>query len=113
MAHTWKVAIDLFSTDDVHTDEHMTTAHAVLKTSAGTRLEATGPRRHPEDPEVPEIGEELAAARALSDLADRLLRATSDDLSAMERHDDDAFDQAVTARLREWFGVGAAPVPTR
>ncbi|PFG40163.1 uncharacterized protein DUF1876 [Georgenia soli] len=85
MTHTWKIAIDLFSTGDVRSDGHMTTAHAVLRTSAGTRLEGYGrARRNPEDPEVPEIGEELAAARALRDLADRLLRATSDDLSAME-----------------------------
>lgn len=85
MTHTWKVAIDLFSTDDLQSEAHMTTAHAVLKTSAGTRLEGYGrARRNPEDPVVPEIGEELAAARALRDLADRLLRATSDDLSAIE-----------------------------
>jgi hypothetical protein len=36
------------------------------------------------DRDVPEIGEELATARALRDLADRLLNATSDDLSEIE-----------------------------
>ncbi|WP_043500769.1 dsRBD fold-containing protein [Georgenia sp. SUBG003] len=85
MTHTWKVTVDLFSTEDVRTDEHVTTAHAVLRTSAGTRLEGYGrARRNPEDVDVPEVGEELAAARALRDLATRLLRATSDDLSAIE-----------------------------
>ncbi|PFG40159.1 hypothetical protein ATJ97_2680 [Georgenia soli] len=40
-------------------------------------------------------------------------RAAGGDFGAWlrARHDDDAFDQAVTARLREWFGVGASPVP--
>lgn len=85
MAHTWKITIDLFSADDVRSDENLTTAHAVLTTSQGTTLEGFGrARRNPSDPEVPEIGEELAAARALRDLADRLLKATSDDLSAIE-----------------------------
>nr|BFF17522.1 hypothetical protein GCM10025730_10430 [Promicromonospora thailandica] len=40
--------------------------------------------RNPQDPQVREIGEELAAARALRDLADRLLRATSDDIAQIE-----------------------------
>jgi hypothetical protein len=85
MTHTWKVHIDLFNTSQVRSDEPLTTAHAVLTTSAGTTLNGYGrARRNPADAEVPEIGEELAAARALRDLADRLLRATSDDISARE-----------------------------
>ncbi|HEY4613835.1 MAG TPA: dsRBD fold-containing protein, partial [Citricoccus sp.] len=60
-------------------------AHAQLTTTAGTTLEGFGrARRNPVDRDVPEIGEELAAARALRDLADRLLNATSDDLSSIE-----------------------------
>lgn len=85
MTHTWKVSVDLFSSDDVGSDEHITAAHAVLTTTAGNRLEGFGQARlNPTDRDVPEIGEELAAARALRDLADRLLRATSDDISQIE-----------------------------
>ncbi|WNB87468.1 DUF1876 family protein [Cellulomonas sp. ATA003] len=41
----------------------------------------------PRDPDIREIGEELAAARALRDLADRLLRATSDDITDIEHRE--------------------------
>lgn len=85
MTHTWKVAIRLFDADDIERDGTLTAAHAVLTTSSGTSLEGHGrARRNPEDPQVREIGEELAAARALRDLADRLLRATSDDIAQIE-----------------------------
>jgi len=85
MTHTWKVSIDLFSVGGVEQEGHVTAAHAVLTTTAGDTLEGYGRARlNPEDEDVPEIGEELAAARALRELADKLLRATSDDISAME-----------------------------
>lgn len=88
MARTWKVAIYLFDADDPRHDTGVTKAHAVLTTSSGTTLDGYGrARRTPQDVEVPEIGEELAAARSLRDLADRLLQATSDDIEAIE-HDD-------------------------
>ncbi|WP_421733601.1 dsRBD fold-containing protein [Cellulomonas sp.] len=88
MTRTWKVRIDLFETDDLRGDGDVTKAHAELTTSSGTRLEGQGrARRAPQDPDVPEIGDELAAARALRDLADRLLRATSQDISALEHED--------------------------
>jgi hypothetical protein len=87
MSHTWNVTIHLFDADDVDRDGTLTTAHAVLRTSAGTTLEGYGrARRNPHDPAVREIGEELASARALRDLADRLLRATSGDISSIEHH---------------------------
>jgi hypothetical protein len=85
MTHTWKVAVHLFDADDVDREGELTTAHAVLTTSAGTSLEGIGhARRNPRDLSVAEIGEELAAARALRDLANRLLSATSDDIGAIE-----------------------------
>ncbi|KQY25213.1 hypothetical protein ASD16_07210 [Cellulomonas sp. Root485] len=88
MASTWKVTIYLFDADDARHDTGVTKAHAVLSTSAGTTLDGYGrARRAPRDVDVPEIGEELAAARALRNLADRLLSATSDDIEAIE-HDD-------------------------
>ncbi|WP_454852632.1 dsRBD fold-containing protein [Promicromonospora soli] len=87
MTHSWSVAIRLFDADDIERDGTLTAAHAVLTTSSGTTLEGHGrARRNPDDPQVREIGEELAAARALRDLADRLLRATSDDIAEIEKH---------------------------
>jgi uncharacterized protein DUF1876 len=85
MTHTWKVAIYLFDAEDPGHDNGVTKAHAVLTTSSGTTLDGYGrARRAPRDDDVPEIGEELAAARALRHLADRLLSATSDDIEAIE-----------------------------
>ena len=43
-------------------------------------------RRNPSDPDVPVIGEELAAARALSDLAHRLLDEAAGAIETVERH---------------------------
>jgi Domain of unknown function (DUF1876) len=88
MSHTWTILIHLFDADDVDPIGRDTAAHAVLRTSSGTTLEGYGrARRNPEDMAVREIGEELAAARALRDVADRLLRATADDISDIEHHD--------------------------
>jgi len=87
MVHTWNVKIYLAGADEdeVRFADETTTAHAVLSTSSGTSLEGFGhSRRAPGDVSVPEIGEELAAARALRDLADRLLKATSDDIGQIE-----------------------------
>lgn len=39
----------------------------------------------PTDRDVPEIGDELATARALGDLAHRLLQAAADDIEGMTR----------------------------
>ncbi|WP_402468998.1 DUF1876 domain-containing protein [Isoptericola aurantiacus] len=87
MTHTWNIAVQLFDSDDLVREGRLTSAHATLTTSAGTSLEGRGEaRRNPDDPSVPEIGEELATARALRDLADRLLAATSDDIAAFEHH---------------------------
>jgi hypothetical protein len=70
-SQVWTVQVDLEETHDE------TEATAVLVID-GERLGGWGrARRNPTDPEVPAIGEELAAARALSDLAHKLLeRAT-------------------------------------
>ncbi|GAA2806382.1 hypothetical protein GCM10010522_25130 [Kribbella solani] len=39
--------------------------------------------RSPEDTEIPEVGDELAVARALSDLAHKLLHAAASDIEAV------------------------------
>jgi hypothetical protein len=74
----WKV--------DVYIDEHdgRTRAEARLHHPDGPRRTGHGwAKRNPEDSDVAEIGDELAAARALSDLAAQLLQATSSDIEAI------------------------------
>ena len=75
---TWRVRVDLFESGDD------TTAHAVLISETPEHLDAKGrARRDPRDPAVPEIGDDVAAARALRRLADRLLESASADLAAV------------------------------
>jgi len=77
---TWRVELHLFESGD------STTAHATLLAEA-PGIDAVGrARRSPDDANVPEIGDEVAAARALRRLADRLLGAASDDIAAVEGH---------------------------
>lgn len=67
-------------------DEDRTVAHARMR--AGDR-ELVGwgrSRRNPVDPDVPAIGEELAAARALSDLSHRLVHEAADAIERFEGH---------------------------
>ena len=72
---TWHVDVNLYEHDG------RTRAEAVLRTDAGTELRHVGEaRRNPADREVPEIGDELAACRALAGLAHDLLEATVGDV---------------------------------
>lgn len=74
-AKRWTVTIDI----DEH-DGH-TRAHARLHTHDSDHLVGVGlARQNPADRDVPEIGDELAAARALSDLAHHLLEIASADV---------------------------------
>ena len=74
-AKRWNVVITI----DEH-DGH-TKAVAHLHTRDGARLTGVGLARcNPADHEVPEIGDELAAARALADLSNRLLSAATADV---------------------------------
>ncbi len=75
----WRVDLYLFEQDAA------TMAHAVLHTDAPTALDSRGEaHRNPGDADVPEIGDEVAAARALRRLADRLLGVASSDIEAIE-----------------------------
>jgi hypothetical protein len=74
----WIVQIDI--------DEHdgRTRAVARLKTRDTESLTGVGlARLNPADRDVPEIGDELATARALSDLSHRLLEAAAEDVEQM------------------------------
>jgi hypothetical protein len=73
----WTVAIFLSEPDD-----NSTAARAVLSTGT-TTIEGFGTaHRNPSDRPIPEIGDELAVSRALSELAHRLLDVAAEDVSA-------------------------------
>lgn len=73
---------------DVYINEHeevgRTHAEARLRTGDGTELRGVGDaRRNPHDLDVPEIGDELAAGRALADLARKLREAAAGDIEGI------------------------------
>jgi hypothetical protein len=77
---TWTVHIRLGE------DEDTTRADAVLEMHGKTEIQGHGTsRRNPDDPSVPMIGEELATARALSDLAHQLLNVCARDIENSTR----------------------------
>lgn len=80
MPHTaeWKVRLHHFEDDD-----GTTKAHVVLDTGT-TALTGHGTAHcHPADANVPEIGDELAAGRAMNDLAQQLLNIAERDIEGM------------------------------
>lgn len=73
---------------EIHIDEHesRTRAQARLHTADKTHLVGVGlARLNPTDRDVPEIGDELAASRALADLAHQLLDAAANDIQGVTR----------------------------
>ncbi len=78
---TWTITI-VFSEED----EAKTRADAVL---AGAPEELRGwgrARRNPHDPQLPSVGAEVAAARALSDLSHHLLEQAAHRIETWEGH---------------------------
>jgi Rv2632c-like len=76
--------VDLFIDEN---DGH-TYAEARLHSSADKPIIGVGRAAlNPADRDVPEIGDELAAARALNDLGHRLLVAAAADISALTAED--------------------------
>ena len=74
----WSVSITVFEADDT------TLARAVLHAASATPLEATGRSvRSDKDSPVPEIGAEVAVARALRRLADQLLETGAGDIEQL------------------------------
>lgn len=77
-AKRWTVQIYITEEDDE------TRARAVLTTRDSSAVTGRGvARRNPIDRPVPEIGDELAASRALEDLAIRLHDVAADDIVDM------------------------------
>jgi hypothetical protein len=80
MATTKRWSVQIFI------DEHdgTTRAEARLETADKTHVVGIGTARlNPHDVNVPEIGDELATARALSELAHRLLEAAAEDIQGV------------------------------
>lgn len=79
-SRVWTVEVVLEETADE------TEAKAVLELGE-RRVGGWGrARRNPTDPALPKVGEELAAARALSDLAHKLLDEAAHEIERFERH---------------------------
>ncbi|MCU7731083.1 DUF1876 domain-containing protein [Actinoplanes sp. KI2] len=79
MTHTrtWTVQVNI-TEDELKRTTH---AAAILHTDARSPVRGEGhARRRTTDTEVPEIGDELATARALADLAYHLLDVTAADI---------------------------------
>jgi len=78
VADRWSVELS------VGEDDGDTHAQARLVMTYGRQLSGRGrARRNPADPQVTEIGEEIAVARALSDLAHKLLGAAATGVEAV------------------------------
>jgi len=73
-------SIEVFLTED----PDRTRADAVLQAGDGQFRGFGRAKRDPADPDVPRIGEEVATARALSDLSNRLLHAAAEAIEAFE-----------------------------
>jgi hypothetical protein len=76
---TWHVELFIYEDDD------STSVRAVLHADSPEHREANGRAiKAPKDQSVPEIGDEVAAARALHNLADILLKTAAEDISEIE-----------------------------
>jgi hypothetical protein len=78
----WQVRVSIFESGND------TSANVVLLSDAPTHLSAHGQsHRKNKDTSVPEIGDEVAVARALRHLADRLLETATQDIEAITGED--------------------------
>lgn len=78
-AKTWRVDVYIFEEEG-----DVTRARAVLIGDAAEPLTGHGvSRRNPHDSEVPEIGDEVATARALRHIGDQLLGLADADIEQM------------------------------
>lgn len=81
-ADTKQWTVEIFITEDA--ENKRTDARAVLSARGSKAHESVGhARRNPADRPVPEIGDELAAGRALMDLADKLLSDGAADIAQL------------------------------
>lgn len=71
----WPMTLSLAEEDDC------TVAKVVVRTRDNTVSAEGHAKRNPDDPSVPEIGDELAAGRALVELGHKLIRAAAKDIA--------------------------------
>ncbi|MFD4183601.1 DUF1876 domain-containing protein [Rhodococcus sp. NPDC058514] len=75
-------------------DEHDGKTRAKARLRAGDKAELAGvglARLNPEDTDVPRIGDELATARALADLAHQLIEVTAADIEEVTKQPTDLY----------------------
>lgn len=77
---TWRLEVTM-----LHVGNE-TRAHAVLVGDAPAIEGVGNARRNPDDADIPQLGDEIAAARALHRLADHLLHAAAADIADAEGH---------------------------
>ena len=89
---SWSVAVDLTETG------RETTARAVLHTDAGLSIQAPHGRavKAPGDDDVPEVGRDVAVARALRHLSDRLLTRAEGSMSQVQQSQAEESDVDLT-----------------
>ena len=75
----WIANVHLFE------DDEATQARVTLDTGVNVLAGEGLARRHPGDPSVPEIGDELAVGRALVELGQRLIAAAGEDIAVLGR----------------------------
>jgi hypothetical protein len=76
----WHVVVHLYE------DRTRTAARAVLSDGDRELVGRGEAHRSPYDSDVPRIGDELAAGRALLDLGQKLIRVTQQDIGILEGH---------------------------
>ena len=78
--HSWPLEVVFTENDDA-------TRADIIIDVAGRHYHGWGrARRNPNDPDVPKVGEEIAAARALTRLSQQLLAAAAEDIEGFEGH---------------------------
>lgn len=78
--HSWPVQIEFTESDDA------TRADIIIEVGERSYQGWGRARRNPNDPDIPRIGEELAAARAFTRLAQQLLAAAGEEIEGFEGH---------------------------
>lgn len=78
----WEVDVDVVVAEESEGESARTWAEVGLMADDGTALRGHGmARKHPHDFDTPEIGEELAVSRALSDLSRQLRQVAAEDIN--------------------------------
>ena len=82
MPTTKRWNVDVVIAEENEGETARTWAEAGMVADDGTALRGRGmARKHPMDADAPEIGEELAVSRALSDLSRQLRHVAAEDIS--------------------------------